>query len=133
MLRSPDQADRLGGEDWNALIAAARAEQLIGSLAVRLEGHDVPEKVEIEIPPEVTVDEVRRLVDIAMSEDKDLEMVYVAKTGQKLALLVQPQRIAFKADSPVLVGFDRTENQPRTFVLDKIERLRLVEAPANGD
>lgn len=94
---------------------------------------DAPEKIEVEVPPEVTVDEVRRLVDLAMSEDKDLEMIYVAKTGQKLALLVQPQRIAFKADSPVLVGLDRSENERRTFVLDKIERLRLVEAPADGD
>jgi hypothetical protein len=32
--------------DWNALIAAARAEQLIGSLAFRLEGRALPPRVE---------------------------------------------------------------------------------------
>ena len=32
--------------DWNALISAARAERLIGSLAFRLEGRPVPPKVE---------------------------------------------------------------------------------------
>ncbi|MEQ1505779.1 MAG: helicase-associated domain-containing protein, partial [Myxococcota bacterium] len=85
-----------------------------------------------DVPPEVSVDEVRRLIDLALSEDRDLEMVYVAKTGQRLALLVQPQRIAFKAESPVLVGLDRTENERRTFVLDKIERMRLVDAPATS-
>jgi hypothetical protein len=95
---------------------------------------DVEEKkaAEPELPPLVTVDDVRKLVDIAMSDDKDLEMVYVAKNGQRLALLVQPQRIAFKAESPVLVGLDRADNERRTFVLDKIERLRLVEAPDAG-
>ncbi|MEZ4240972.1 MAG: helicase-associated domain-containing protein [Myxococcota bacterium] len=93
---------------------------------------------EPEMPPEVTPEEVRQLIDVALSEDRDLEMVYVAKTGQRLALMVQPQRIAFKAEAPVLVGLDRNENERRSFVLDKIERLRLVdpveaaEAPAGG-
>jgi len=32
-------------EDWNALISAARAEQLIGSLACRMEGRAVPPRV----------------------------------------------------------------------------------------
>jgi hypothetical protein len=92
---------------------------------------DVEEKkaAEPELPPLVTLDEVRKLVDIAISDDKDLEMVYVAKTGQRLALVVQPQRIAFKVDSPVLVGLDRADDERRSFVLDKIERLRMVEAP----
>lgn len=31
--------------DWTGLIAAARVEQLVGSLAYRLEGHEVPERV----------------------------------------------------------------------------------------
>jgi hypothetical protein len=42
-LRDPDSA---GQGDWNGLIAAARAEQLIGSLAYRLDGRAVPAKVE---------------------------------------------------------------------------------------
>ena len=42
-LRDPDG---IAACDWNGLIAAARAEQLIGSLAFRLEGRPVPAKVE---------------------------------------------------------------------------------------
>jgi len=81
------------------------------------------------LPPEVTADEIRRLIDLALSDDMDLEMVYVAKTGQRLALVVQPQRLAFKSDAPVLVGYDRGDNERRTFMIDKIERMRVVEAP----
>jgi hypothetical protein len=84
------------------------------------------------LPPEVTADEIRRLIDLALSDDMDLEMVYVAKTGQRLALVVQPQRLAFKSDAPVLVGFDRGDNERRTFMIDKIERMRVVEAPRAG-
>ena len=85
-----------------------------------------------QLPPEVTMDEVRLLIDVAMSEDKDLEMIYVAKTGQRLPLRVQPQRLAFKSASPVLVGLDRVEDERRTFVLDKIERLRVVDEEAEA-
>lgn len=79
-------------------------------------------------PPLVTADEVRVLIDRAMSKDLDLEMVYLAKNGQRLACIVQPQRLAFKADAPVLVGLDRTEDERRTFVLERVERLRVLDA-----
>ena len=42
-LRDPDSVEAC---DWNALIAAARAEQLIGTLAFRLERRRLPAKVE---------------------------------------------------------------------------------------
>ena len=42
-LRDPSS---LRDVDWNALIAAARAEQLVGSLAFRLEGQKLPPRVE---------------------------------------------------------------------------------------
>ena len=38
-------APRFGDCDWNGLISAARAEQLIGSLAFRMEGRPVPARV----------------------------------------------------------------------------------------
>lgn len=106
-----------------------RPEDLAAVPGARVAKGPESETAEPDMPPEVSVDDVRRLVDLALSEDQDLEMVYVAKTGQRLALLVQPQRIAFKADSAVLVGLDRVENERRTFVLDKIERLRLTAPP----
>lgn len=44
-LRDPASVDRLDGAGWNALIAAARAERLIGTLAFRLAGRPVPAPV----------------------------------------------------------------------------------------
>ena len=76
--------------------------------------------------PEVTVLEVRRLADLAMSKDLDVEMVYQAKNGLRLEMVVEPQRFAFKGDSPVLVGVDKGEDERRTFVLERIERMRVL-------
>lgn len=45
-LRDPASALSLNAAGWNGLIAAARAEQLIGSLAHRLEGLSLPPTVE---------------------------------------------------------------------------------------
>ncbi len=45
-LRDPDGLGLLSAGDWSALVAAARAEQLIGSLAFRLEGRPLPGRVE---------------------------------------------------------------------------------------
>lgn len=44
-LREPSAAARFDPGAWNAVIAAARAERLIGTLAHRLEGKDVPASV----------------------------------------------------------------------------------------
>ncbi|RVT43417.1 nucleotidyltransferase domain-containing protein [Sphingobium algorifonticola] len=44
-LRDPASVAGLSGAQWNALIAAARAERLIGTLAFRLEGVAVPPAV----------------------------------------------------------------------------------------
>ncbi len=41
-LRAPASTERLDSEGWTALIAMARAEQMIGTLAVQLEGQTVP-------------------------------------------------------------------------------------------
>ena len=46
LVRALRDPDTIGSPDWNALIATARAEQLIGSLAFRLEGRRLPAKVE---------------------------------------------------------------------------------------
>ena len=41
-LREPQSVAALDVEGWNGLIAAARAERLIGTLALRIDGDDVP-------------------------------------------------------------------------------------------
>lgn len=45
-LRDPVSAGRLRDADWTPLIALARAESLMGSLAYRLEGQQLPAKAE---------------------------------------------------------------------------------------
>ncbi len=42
VLADPARAETLSADRWNALIAAARAEQLIGSVATRLDGIAMP-------------------------------------------------------------------------------------------
>ena len=78
-------------------------------------------------PPLVDANDVRAIIDQAMGSGAIMEMVYLAKNGQRLKLQVQPQRLAFKGQAPVLVGLDVTEDARRTFVLDRIERLRIKE------
>jgi signal recognition particle subunit SEC65 len=75
----------------------------------------------------IPTDEVRRILDKAMSRDEDVQIIYLSKTGQRLTLRVQPQRLAFKADAPVLVGLDRDEDTRRTYLLDRIEGLKVIE------
>ncbi len=82
---------------------------------------------EPDLPPLVSATEARGIVEQALAEKVDLEMVYLAKTGERLAMLVSPERFAFRDAMPVLVGLDRASDENRTFVLDKIERLRIVE------
>ena len=50
-----------------------------------------------------------------------VETLFGTVTGKRLAIL----GFAFKADTPVLVGLDTAENERRTFMLDRIERLRI--------
>jgi len=45
LLREPSGASGLRARAWNGVISAARAERLLGTMAVRLEGVEVPEGV----------------------------------------------------------------------------------------
>ncbi len=45
LLRTPEQAEHLPSRAWNGIIAAARAERLLGTLAFRLQEMAVPERV----------------------------------------------------------------------------------------
>lgn len=74
-----------------------------------------------------TPEAIRALINKAMSDEADIEMVYVAKNGQKMICRVHPERIALKAEAPVLVGLDKEENERRTYLLERIERVRLAE------
>ncbi len=106
-----------------AIAELAPPEQLHG-----VPGTKVAKKVNTEptLPPEVDVDGARKLIDRALLKQFDLDMVYVAKDGKRLTCAVEPHRIAFKGASPVLVGLDKDENERRTYVLDRIERLAIA-------
>jgi len=81
----------------------------------------------VDEPPKVGLAEVRQMIDLAMLKDGLLDMVYVARSGQRVKCLVVPQRLAFKGEAPVLVGLDKITEERRTFVLGQIERMRLKE------
>jgi len=78
-------------------------------------------------PPEVDQVEVQQIVDQALTRGQALDMVYVARNGQRIECRVQPQRMAFKDATPVLVGLDLGDKERRSYVLEKIERLRVSE------
>lgn len=82
---------------------------------------------EPDIAPQVNAQQARQILDEAMTRDAVVEMVYLARTGQHITFFVRPERLAFKGESPVLVGTDVTENERRTYVLENIERLRIQE------
>lgn len=120
---------RLVGEARDAVIdPTQRGQHLIAPNALRaVPGTRTADKVEaaVDEPPVVSQDEVRMILERAMSKDLDVEMVYQNKTGQRQTLIVQPQRIAFKAEDLVLVGLDRDDGERRSFMVGRIERLRL--------
>ncbi len=78
-------------------------------------------------PPEVDAQEVQRIVDEALARGATLEMVYLARNGQKIECTVAPQSLAFKDATPMLVGLDLGSNDRLSYVLERIERLRIQE------
>ncbi len=78
--------------------------------------------------PQVTVAEARVLIERAMSKSMDVEMLYVLRTGQRVTLQVQPQRMAYKAEAPVLVALDHGDGETKSLSIERIERLRIVAA-----
>ncbi len=117
-----DAVDPMNRE--SGLVDPSRLEPVPGTRVARVRRKQKPS-----LPPKVSKAEVRQLIDLAMSKDVPLEMVYEAKNGERLPCKVQPQRLAFKGEAPVLVGLDLAEQERRTFVIDRIERLRLLEDP----
>ena len=97
--------------------------QLMPVPGTRSQGH-APEP---DVPPPVTAQQARALLDEAIGRDAAVEMVYQARTGQRLNFVVRPERLTFRGDSPVLVGTDMGDNERRTYVLENIERLRIQE------
>ena len=109
-----DPAEREGG-----IVDAAQL-----GLTPGVRGIDLGEP---DVAPVVTPQQARAILDEAMAHGAVVEMVYRAKTGSVMTLQVRPERLAFKGESPVLVGLDVGENERRTFVMEQIERLRIQE------
>jgi predicted DNA-binding transcriptional regulator YafY len=108
------------GEREGAMIDPAQLHTVPGARGVQ-------SQVEPDLPPVVNIQQARQILDEAISRDIPVEMVYLSRNGQRMTFVVHPERLAFRADSPVLVGTDTAENERRTYVLENIERLRLHE------
>ncbi len=87
---------------------------------------DVP-SAEVEPIPAVNATEARALLERAMARSRDVEMVYLSRSGQRVNLVVQPERIALKADAAVLVAIDHGDKENKSFLIDRIERLKIVD------
>ncbi len=133
----PEQVE--ARHNLHRLVAEAREEAVdpvnrIQDLVAPESLHPVPgtkvaklPKGESELPPEVDAAQARALLEQALATNKDVELVYLGKNGQRTTALVEPQRMTFKADAPVLVGLDKDSDERKTFLIERVERLRLVE------
>ncbi|HEX7783080.1 MAG TPA: nucleotidyltransferase family protein [Sphingobium sp.] len=115
VLRDPVSASRLAPHDWNALIAAARAERLIGTLAVLLADSPVPAAVAPILAD--ARDEAEREARQALWE-ADRAVAALAGTGIAVILLkgtayaaagLRAGRGRFIGDLDILVPRDRLE------------------------
>lgn len=84
VLRDPSAAALLAGDQWNGLIAAARAERLIGTLAARLKAVPVPPSVAPILAD--ALDEAERERRQALWE-ADRAMAALAQAGVPVILL----------------------------------------------
>lgn len=100
------------------------AEQLNAVPGTKRSGKKVPKP---KLPPKIEPEEVRPMLERAMSAYKDVEMLYLEKTGKKTVFVVEPLRVALKANQHMLVALDRESKDNKTFALARIERLRIIE------
>lgn len=115
VLRDPALAERLNARDWTALLTAARAERLIGTLAGKLDGLPVPEDVAA-ILADARVDALRDRqqalweIDRAMAALASLECPVVLLKGSAFvaAGLLAGQGRAI-GDLDILVPRDRLD------------------------
>lgn len=95
LLADPALAETLTGTQWNALIAAARAEQLIGSVAIRLDG--------IENPPAVS----RILADArASAEQGRIAALWEAEAARRSLAPLGVPVVLLKGTAFVAAGLD---------------------------
>ena len=76
-LRAPDSVAALDARGWNALIAMARAERLIGTLAVRIGQRPVPDAVRA-VLDDALLDAER---EARQADARSLERVRIAVSG----------------------------------------------------
>lgn len=114
-LRDPVSVERLDAAGWTALLAAARAEQLIGSLAWRLDGLDLPDQARAVLSDARGAVEQGRMAALWEAEmarralaDTDIPMVLLKGTAFVAAGLSAGQGRQI-GDLDILVPRDRIE------------------------
>ncbi|MEP9401812.1 nucleotidyltransferase family protein [Sphingomonas sp. VNH70] len=95
LLADPASADRLDGDGWNGVIAAARAERLIGSLAVQLRGLAIPAAV------------ARVLADAAVSSAAErTAALWEAEVARRVLAPLGVPVVLLKGSAYVAAGLD---------------------------
>jgi hypothetical protein len=77
--------------------------------------------------PRVSPREARLIANHAITSGANLELLYLARDGSRVASSVKPQRLAVTPDgNEVMVGRDLKKDELRTYRLINIERMRAI-------
>ena len=70
--------------------------------------------------------EIEDVLEDAISRRLDVELTYDGRAGLSTTR-VEPHRRTFRAEAPVLVGLDRSDNARHTYLLERVVRVRVLE------
>ncbi len=100
-LRLPDNVRALDADGWTALLAIARAEQMIGTLAWRLEGRLAGRLAGVEVPPAVA----RILADArASAEQGRIAALWEAEAARRVLAPLGVRPVLLKGTAFVAAG-----------------------------
>jgi len=81
------------------------------------------------LPPKVTPSQADKKVREAITDGKNLEMVYVTRDERRTLIKLAPERLAINREGlPVLVARNLETDERLTYRMTQIERLKLIPA-----
>ncbi len=81
------------------------------------------------LPPKATPEKADAAVREALTEDKNLELVYVTRDDKRTLIKVAPERLAINREGlPVLVARNLERDERLTYRMAQIERIRTISA-----
>lgn len=79
-------------------------------------------------PPRKNLQQVAKTCEQAIRESKHLQVMYFTKNEERVPFKLAPERLAFTPDNKqVLVASNIQNNQRHSFIIERIERLQIIE------